>query len=156
MSLKLKALGLVETTSETQKKNGTRRFHDPVMGCDYLSYESGYVRRAFPRRKNWFGGWSETIYQLNKTRKAVQVYNGRSYEATVRIMIPTEEARLERLAHSVATYRNNNKKKYIVLHHTAGRHNPFKRIYHWARDQRGRVGTNYVIGGLPTYRNNNK
>ena len=44
-------------------------------------------------------------------------------------------------------------KKYIVLHHTAGRHNPFKCIDGWARDQRGRVGTNYVIGGLPTYAN---
>jgi hypothetical protein len=40
-------------------------------------------------------------------------------------------------------------KKYIFLHHTAGRHNPFKVIDQWAADQRGRVGTNYVIGGLP-------
>lgn len=108
MSLKLKALGLVETTSEIQKKNGTRRFHDPVIGCDYLSYESGYVRRAFPRRRAWLKGWTQTIYQLNKTRKAVRVYNGTTYYVTERIMIPTEEARLERLAHSVATYRYNN------------------------------------------------
>jgi hypothetical protein len=41
-------------------------------------------------------------------------------------------------------------KKYIVIHHTAGRHNPFKVVDHWAADQRGRVGTNYVIGGLPS------
>jgi N-acetyl-anhydromuramyl-L-alanine amidase AmpD len=39
-------------------------------------------------------------------------------------------------------------KKWIFLHHTAGRHNPFKCIDHWAADQRGRVGTHYVIGGL--------
>jgi len=39
-------------------------------------------------------------------------------------------------------------KKWIMLHHTAGRHNPYKCIDHWARDSRGRVGTNYVIGGV--------
>ena len=44
-------------------------------------------------------------------------------------------------------------KKWIFLHHTAGRHNPFKCIDHWAADQRGRVGTNYVIGGLPSTAN---
>lgn len=44
---------------------------------------------------------------------------------------------------------NETSKKYIFLHHTAGRHNPYKVIDHWASDQRGRVGTNYVIGGLP-------
>lgn len=41
-------------------------------------------------------------------------------------------------------------KKYIFLHHTAGRHNPFKCIDHWARDTRGRIGTHYVIGGIST------
>ena len=40
-------------------------------------------------------------------------------------------------------------KKYIFLHHTAGRHNPYKVVDQWASDQRGRIGTNYVIGGLP-------
>jgi len=39
-------------------------------------------------------------------------------------------------------------KKWIFLHHTAGRHNPYKTINGWARDQRGRIGTHYVIGGL--------
>ena len=39
-------------------------------------------------------------------------------------------------------------KQYIVLHHTAGRENPYKVIDHWASDNRGRVGTNYVIGGV--------
>ena len=40
-------------------------------------------------------------------------------------------------------------KKWIFIHHTAGRENPYKCIDHWARDQRGRIGTHYVIGGLP-------
>jgi len=41
-------------------------------------------------------------------------------------------------------------KYYIVNHHTAGRENPYKTIDHWANDNRGRVGTNYVIGGIST------
>ena len=40
-------------------------------------------------------------------------------------------------------------KHYIFIHHTAGRHNPYKVIDQWGRDQRGRIGTHYVIGGLP-------
>tara|TARA_B100001248_G_C27378784_1_gene455798 strand:- start:1087 stop:2055 length:969 start_codon:yes stop_codon:yes gene_type:complete len=40
-------------------------------------------------------------------------------------------------------------KKWIFIHHTAGRHNPYKVIDQWGRDQRGRIGTHYVIGGQP-------
>jgi hypothetical protein len=40
-------------------------------------------------------------------------------------------------------------KRWIFLHHTAGRHNPKATIDQWAKDQRGRIGTHYVIGGLP-------
>lgn len=39
-------------------------------------------------------------------------------------------------------------KEWIFLHHTAGRHNPKKVIDQWSKDQRGRVGTHYVIGGV--------
>lgn len=46
-------------------------------------------------------------------------------------------------------------KKYIFLHHTAGRHNPYKTINNWANDDRGRIGTHYVIGGLPSTKNTN-
>ena len=40
-------------------------------------------------------------------------------------------------------------KKWIFIHHTAGRHNPYKVIDQWGRDRRGRIGTHYVIGGQP-------
>lgn len=39
-------------------------------------------------------------------------------------------------------------KKYIFIHHTAGWNNPFKTVQDWANDNRGRVGTHYVIGGI--------
>jgi N-acetyl-anhydromuramyl-L-alanine amidase AmpD len=39
------------------------------------------------------------------------------------------------------------KKEYLFLHHTAGWNNPYNVITAWDRDTRGRVGTQYVIGG---------
>ena len=38
-------------------------------------------------------------------------------------------------------------KEYLFLHHTAGWHNPYKTIDHWGRDSRGRVATEFVLGG---------
>jgi len=37
--------------------------------------------------------------------------------------------------------------EYIFIHHTAGWHNPYRTINHWNNDSRGRVGTEFVIGG---------
>lgn len=37
---------------------------------------------------------------------------------------------------------------YIILHHTAGWNNPFNTIADWDRDTRGRVCTEFVIGGI--------
>lgn len=39
------------------------------------------------------------------------------------------------------------KNEYCFLHHTAGRENPYRTIDHWNRDTRGRVATEFVIGG---------
>lgn len=40
-----------------------------------------------------------------------------------------------------------SKNEHCFLHHTAGRENPYKTIDHWNRDSRGRVATEFVIGG---------
>lgn len=39
------------------------------------------------------------------------------------------------------------KNQYVFLHHTAGWHNPYKVIDSWGRDNRGRVATEFVLGG---------
>lgn len=41
------------------------------------------------------------------------------------------------------TYNN----QYVVLHHTASGPNPFNVIDLWGRDNRGRIGTEFVLGG---------
>jgi hypothetical protein len=37
--------------------------------------------------------------------------------------------------------------EYVFLHHTAGWHNPYNVIDSWGRDKRGRVATEFVLGG---------
>lgn len=39
------------------------------------------------------------------------------------------------------------KNEYIFLHHTAGRENPYKVVEQWEKDDRGRIGTEFVLGG---------
>lgn len=39
------------------------------------------------------------------------------------------------------------KKEYLFLHHTAGWNNPYKTITNWGSDTRGRIATEFVLGG---------
>lgn len=39
------------------------------------------------------------------------------------------------------------KKEWLFLHHTAGWHNPFTTITGWAKDTRGSIATEFVLGG---------
>lgn len=38
-------------------------------------------------------------------------------------------------------------KEYLFLHHTAGWHNPYKTVDNWGRDTRGKIATEFVLGG---------
>ena len=46
------------------------------------------------------------------------------------------------------------KKEYLFLHHTAGGHDPYSVIKMWNNDTRGRVGTEFVMGGQSVFNNN--
>lgn len=48
------------------------------------------------------------------------------------------------------------KNEYIFLHHTAGHANPYACIDMWARDTRGRVATEFVLGGIDHRNGNNE
>jgi len=39
------------------------------------------------------------------------------------------------------------KKDYLFIHHTAGWHNPYNQVDQWGRDNRGAIGTEFVVGG---------
>lgn len=108
---KLETLKCIEVTSQRQADNGTVCYHDPITNCDYLSYETGYIRRSY-KTKSWrTGKVLETIYQLNPKSKGYYTspYNGNIYETTARVMIHNPEKRMELLARAVANYRNTVK-----------------------------------------------
>jgi hypothetical protein len=91
----------------------TTRFHDPLTGCDYLSYESGYVRRKFPTTSWWSGNRFFTIYQLNKRRQVKRELDwlpGKFAICTERILEINPEIRQEIIAKSTVSYRNYLKK----------------------------------------------
>ena len=66
-----KHLGIVEVTSKTQRKNGTRRFRMPFKldgreNVEFAVYKTGYVRKT--------RGFVFTCYQINQTRKTGDRY----------------------------------------------------------------------------------
>lgn len=112
---KLQALKCVEVTTQRQADNGTICYHDPITKCDYLSYENGYIRRAYTNSHVTPRGYkyeNRSIYQLNpqKLIPFVSPYDGQTYHQIERIMIPTHEERLDRLSKSVVNYRNFKQK----------------------------------------------
>ncbi|MDC0008770.1 hypothetical protein OAE73_00215 [bacterium] len=107
---KLETLKCIELTSQRQADNGTICYHDPETGCDYLSYESGYIRRSYKTPSPWIPNkMRETIYQLNPQSKGYYIseYTGNIYETTARVMIHNPQERLDRLARAVVNYRKN-------------------------------------------------
>ena len=104
MSKKLETLGLIEVTSQRQADNGTVCYHDPVTGCNYMSYESGYVRRSYKTKAWWNGEEITAIYQLNPHRQV----DGKFGKTTQRIMIDNHDNRIDLIARATINYRKNN------------------------------------------------
>ena len=48
------------------------------------------------------------------------------------------------------------KPEWLFLHHTAGWHNPYNTINNWAGDTRGRIATEFVLGGPSIKGNDDK
>lgn len=114
MTTKTQTIGLIELTTQRQANNGTQCFHDPIAGCDYLSYESGYVRRRIPvqyARRTTSGDFAS--YQLNRTRKVLveSTYTpGRFYNRTERILEMSLESRIDIIVRATTNYRKFLKK----------------------------------------------
>ena len=111
---KTSTIGLIEVTSQTQANNGTQCFHDPIASCDYISYESGYVRRKYSRT-NFRGYTQKAIYQLNRTRIVPIKWtrgDGTIYYSTKveRIMEMNPESRIDIVVRATTNYRKFLKK----------------------------------------------
>jgi hypothetical protein len=117
---KLQTLRCVEVTSQTQANNGTQCFHDPITNTDYLSYENGYVRRAYTRGYTTTRGYkykNRSIYQLNPTKLTPRFssWDGSRYYEKERLMVMDSAERIEILAKAVVNYRQTLKKQNQVI-----------------------------------------
>ena len=92
----LKALGAEETTSRTQKKNGTSEW-TLSTGDVVTEHSNGYVRK-----KMFWKGKVDGCYQINHVKKVKQTFtynNGERYDYYhyMRTMLHDRSERLERL-----------------------------------------------------------
>lgn len=110
---KLEALGCVEVTSQIQAKNGTTCYYDPITGCKYLSYKSGYIRRHY-KAVAWYGHVVDNMYQLNPTKMVPYVSFGETRHSKIRIKVYDAEDQMDLLARAVANFRKNSKNRKIV------------------------------------------
>ena len=93
----LKAIGLIETTSPRQLKNGTLEFSDPKdMPVKYTLHANGYYRKYISSGYFSHAGGTE-CYQLNRTEKIPYVIPPSSWNpkgftgfSIARIQIPGE------------------------------------------------------------------
>ena len=108
----LKALGAEETTSRTQKKNGTSEWKLST-GEVVTEHSNGYVRRV-----TFYKGKKEGCYQLNPVKTEPNSWVSKEtgetyhYDNYIRIMLPTRAERLERLLKFAA--RKLNKRATII------------------------------------------
>ena len=114
MTTKTSTIGLIEVTSQRQANNGTQCFHDPIAKCDYISYESGYVRRKYSSR-NYRGYVQNTIYQLNKKQIVPITYTSytgetRNSECIQRILEMDPDKRIDMVVRATTNYRKYLKK----------------------------------------------
>ena len=117
---KLQALKCIEVTSQTQADTGTICYHDPIANCDYLSYENGYIRRAYTKTHKTSYGMiykNRSIYQLNPTKLTpwTSSFDGKTYYTKERLMVMDPEQRMEHITRAVVNYRQTLKKQKQVL-----------------------------------------
>lgn len=100
---------LNEITTARQLKNGTRMFQCIQTGDLYASYSSGYVRR---KAANGY-----RFYQLNK-KHVSKVFNKqlkREFTNTKRIMIESEQDRLDLINRRTSNIKPQQQKEEVML-----------------------------------------
>lgn len=101
-------LGLLDSTSNKHKANGTISLFDPLMGCHYTLHTNGYLRRVwfrqYPRGKKYVD--TDALNPKVKClRKFYHSPRGNTYfESTMLTMLTVEEM-LALLVKRVLSYR---------------------------------------------------
>lgn len=110
----IELLGLKETTTNRQMKQGTRQFYDPITDVSYATYATGYVRRIYKAKLfPWIHVWSDDqlvqrMYPLNKRKKSQSID-----ETTYCLIRGNQRQRMELLFKGVTNHRNSAKALYL-------------------------------------------
>jgi len=71
-----------------------------------------------------------------------------STDNSERVYSPAENLTLHKYFLPQDEYKQGpTRKEYLFLHHTAGWHNPYQTVDGWAKDDRGAIATEFVLGG---------
>lgn len=96
-------------------------------------------------------------WEYNKGRPVDGIVDEKDYEAmgfvssddSERLFKTSEGLVINRRYLDKGEYvKESNPKDIIFLHHTSGWDNPYDQVHGWNNDNRGRVGTAYIIGGI--------
>ena len=100
---------LIEISTQRQLKNGTRMFQCISTGDLYASYNSGYVRRKAAN--------GDMFYQINKkyTTKVFNEQLKKEFTNTKRIMIKSEQDRLDLINRRTSNIKPQHQKEEVML-----------------------------------------
>lgn len=137
--LMIEPTGIYDDQTKAALRNYQLRTKVPVSGLiDQPTFDS--LRNRFPSIDDT---WNNAIKTQQKGEEQMNDdYTTDLSEVTGNFvihdfMLPNDEYVNEKTS-----------KKYIFIHHTAGWNNPYNVVDSWAKDDRGRIGTHYVIGGI--------
>lgn len=101
---KISKAGLIDVTTDRQRKNGTQMYRDPQTNAYYCVYSSGYVRRVYKYASEKYP-WSMP-YPVNKRKiEKVKTLKGYEYEIKTYVLVPNFPDRIELMFEAVETYR---------------------------------------------------
>ena len=83
-----------------------------------------------------------TLVKVTKPKKEPTFFTTKSGLVINKYYLPKDE------------YMTGSVPKYVFLHHTAGWQNPYQTIDNWDKDSRGKISTEFVLGGQSVLGNN--
>jgi hypothetical protein len=100
--------GIIETTSERQRTNGTYMVTDLTLGCSYIISASGYIRRGWGNR----GNLTQGVVWRRKVAKTDNVYGYHFYGAKTFTTNQEYIDAFKLVASRIVRYRKYSEKRY--------------------------------------------
>lgn len=120
-------------------------------GCKGDSVKQLQIALGITPADGIFGSITENAvkkYQKENKLTVDGIVGKNTLNALLNKGVKTNSPKIDNHFMSSSEYLNGKyKNEYLVLHHTAGHDNPYQVVDCWNKDTRGRVATEFVIGG---------